>query len=157
MLTYVARLLALTLIVVFALAALGGGDAGASANPVTRAEWKAVLNDWFAHGRFARRHSCTAAVVARSHTAPAFREGSALVLALDRFERSRCARNGDPWGVKRGMTDREVGTIAGAPVPWLSGPRCWLYRKDKPGTSIDGARYCFTRGRVTLVQIAVHG
>jgi hypothetical protein len=35
--------------------------------------------------------------------------------------------------------------------------RCWLYRWPSGSGSVDGARICFTSGRVARVQTAVHG
>jgi hypothetical protein len=60
--------------------------------------------------------------------------------------------------VKKGMTQAQV--IAAAGHPYLrggpAGRACWDYRASKKGTSIDGMRFCFTNGRVSLVQTAVH-
>lgn len=69
-----------------------------------------------------------------------------------------CATSHRPAGVfavERGMTKRQVQKLAGA--PYRAGPNCWLYHAAKSGTGIDGMRICFTRGRVSLVQTAVHG
>jgi len=78
-----------------------------------------------------------------------------LVHALDLYERKVCP-TGDVWSVTVGMSDRQVAAVAGAPVPWLSGPRCWFYRAHKAGTSIDGLGFCFASGRVTAIKTAVH-
>ena len=60
------------------------------------------------------------------------------------------------------MTRAQVRALAGNPQ--VAGPRCWLYRfvlndgtTQMNGSSIDGMRLCFTDGRVSLVQTAVHG
>jgi hypothetical protein len=79
-----------------------------------------------------------------------------LVHALDVYERSICP-TGNVWAVKQGMSDREVASLAGAPIPWFSGPRCWAYHTSQAGTSIDGRSFCFTAGRVSLIRTAVHG
>lgn len=78
-----------------------------------------------------------------------------LVHALDLYERKVCP-TGNVWAVAEGMTNRQVASSAGAPVPWLSGPRCWFYRARKAGTSIDGLSFCFASGRVANIIHAVH-
>lgn len=65
------------------------------------------------------------------------------------------------------VCDAQVAEIArGAPrfavedglgPPSSGGPRCPVWRWDPAGGSIDGARICFTNGRATLIQRAVHG
>lgn len=66
----VAALLALVL----ALAGCGHGGEGSAAaskpvevRPVSADEWKAVLRDWYDHGRVARRHRCAAVRAAIAH------------------------------------------------------------------------------------------
>jgi hypothetical protein len=54
------------------------------------------------------------------------------------------------------MSDRQVAGLAGAPVPWMSGPRCWFYRAQRVGTSIDGLGFCFSSGRVSAIKTAFH-
>jgi hypothetical protein len=54
------------------------------------------------------------------------------------------------------MPDRQVASVAGAPIPWLSGPNCWAYHTTQAGPSIDGRSFCFTAGRVTLIRTAYH-
>jgi hypothetical protein len=79
-----------------------------------------------------------------------------LVHALDVYERKLCPA-GDVWAVRTGMTDRQVALIAGAPIPWLSGPHCWNYHATKPGTSVDGLGFCFDQaGRVAGIKTAFH-
>jgi hypothetical protein len=78
-----------------------------------------------------------------------------LVHALDLYERRVC-RRGNVWVVKVGMSDRQVAGLAGAPVPWMSGPRCWFYRAQRVGTSIDGLGFCFSSGRVSAIKTAFH-
>jgi hypothetical protein len=87
---------------------------------------------------------------------PAYHEGTPLVRALDLYERRVC-RPGNVWAVEVGMSDREVVEAAGAPVPWLSGPRCWFYRAEQSGTAVDGRSFCFSAGRVAAIRTAVHG
>lgn len=111
----------------------------ASANgsgPVRPAEWKSALNDAVAHKRLSARHSCAAVVVARTHAPPTYKEGSPVVHALDAFLYASCRRFGRIVVIRTGMTDRQVVNLAGAPVPWLSGPTCWVYR----GRSFDALR-----------------
>jgi hypothetical protein len=137
-----------------------GGHASAHhapSTPVGVAEWHAVIVDVLEHGKVAHRHSCAATVVARAQISAVPATDPQIDSALNRYERSVCRFAADVWGVRIGMTDRQVTELAGAPVPWLSGPHCWVYKKNKPGTSIDGARYCFTDGRVSAVQTSVHG
>lgn len=138
------------------LLAVGVGRASAAASqPVTSKESHAVLTDWLAHDRFTHTHSCAAVVVARTHAPPKYREGTPLVHALDVYEQAIC-HAGNVWAIKDGMTDRQVASTAGAPVPWLSGPRCWFYRAKRAETSIDGLGFCFASGRVADIKTAVH-
>ena len=65
------------------------------------------------------------------------------------------ARPNGVFAVKNGMTKQQVQKIAG--TPYRAGQNCWLYHASKKNTSIDGMRFCFTNGRVSLVQTAVHG
>jgi hypothetical protein len=136
--------------------ALAAQPALAATGPITGREWKAVISDWLAHRRFSATHSCAAVVVARTHAPPRFTEGTPLVHALDLYERQQCP-TGDVWAVKLGMTDREVATTAGPPIPWRSGPRCWSYHATRAGTSIDGGAICFTLGRVSAIRLGEHG
>ena len=147
---------ALSLVSVVLLAVGVGRVSAAPSQPVSLKEWLAVLNDWLAHDPFTQTHSCAAVVVARTHAPPKYREGSPLVHALDVYERAIC-HAGNVWAIRDGMTDRQVASTAGAPVPWLSGPRCWFYRAKRAGTSIDGLSFCFVSGRVADIKTAVHG
>jgi hypothetical protein len=143
--------------VLVAVVAAGCGHHHASSErPVTGKEWNSVVSDWLAHAKFTVSHSCAATVVARSRVVPAFHEGMPLVDALDLYERRVC-KPGNAWSVKVGMTDRQVVAIAGAPVPWMSGPHCWFYRARQSGTSVDGLGFCFAAGRVAAIKTAVHG
>lgn len=138
------------------LLAVGVGRvSAATSQPVSSKEWLDVLNGWLAHDRFTQAHSCASVVVARTHAPPKYREGTPLVHALDLYERKVCPA-GNVWAVAEGMTNRQVASIAGAPVPWMSGPRCWFYRARMAGTSIDGLSFCFVSGRVANIIHAVH-
>jgi outer membrane protein assembly factor BamE (lipoprotein component of BamABCDE complex) len=58
------------------------------------------------------------------------------------------------FAVKTGMTKQQVLKLAGS--PYHSGPNCWLYHASKQGTTIDGMRFCFADGRVSLIQTSAH-
>jgi hypothetical protein len=58
------------------------------------------------------------------------------------------------FAVKEGMTKQQVQKLAGP--PYRAGPNCSLYHASKKGTSVDGMRFCFMRGRVSLIQTSVH-
>jgi hypothetical protein len=58
------------------------------------------------------------------------------------------------FAVRKGMTKQEVRLVSG--TPYRAGASCWLYHASKPGTSIDAMRFCFTNGRVSLIQIGMH-
>jgi hypothetical protein len=67
------------------------------------------------------------------------------------------SKEGDPSGVfavRQGMSKEHVQQVAG--TPYRAGPNCWLYRASRPGTSIVGMRFCFTNGRVSLLQTSRH-
>lgn len=59
----------------------------------------------------------------------------------------------DAFSVTEGMTKADVLKIAGPPR--RKGPRCWNYRKAQPGTNVVGRRFCFSNGRVSLVQTSL--
>lgn len=139
---------------VFITAAPAGKAAFTNAvGPVTRAEWQQVLADAANHGRLTRPHSCAAIVVARTHAPPRYREGSELVHAIDVYLYRHCRRFGHEHSIKIGMTDRAVVDVAGAPVPWMSGPICWVYRER----TFNALRVCFAKSRVTQLGWAAHG
>lgn len=143
------------LAIVLAVVVAGCGHRS-NAGPVSFKEWQSVISDWGSHGRFSASHSCAAVVVARSRVAPAYHEGMPLVHALDLYERKVCL-TGNVWAVQEGMTDRQVASIAGAPVPWTSGPHCWNYHTSKPGTSIDARTFCFAaNGKVSAIRTGYH-
>jgi hypothetical protein len=58
------------------------------------------------------------------------------------------------FAVTEGMTKAQVRKIAGKPR--RVGPRCWTYRASEKGTSIDAMSFCFTNGRVSLIQRGHH-
>lgn len=118
------------------------------------AEWRAVVDDWVADGHLDHRHSCGAVIVAlarlRSLSYPASYVRAAL--DLDRYAGTVCPRHGRIDKIVVGMTDGAVANLAGMPrTPRLN---CWLYAVTRTHT---GRRVCFTNGRVSLVQISVHG
>ena len=151
------RFLSATILVAVAVAVAASSRAAraSATHRVSEREWAAVISDWRAHGRFAGRHSCAAVIVARTHAPPMYKEGTPLVHALDLYERKLCLP-GNVWAVRQGMSDRDVASVAGAPIPWLSGPHCWSYHATKSGTSVDGLRFCFTGGRVSEIDTAFH-
>lgn len=59
------------------------------------------------------------------------------------------------FGVKKGMTQAQVRSVAGS--PHRVGGGCWLYHATKEGTAIDGMRFCFMHGKVFRMQTALHG
>jgi hypothetical protein len=123
--------------------------------PVSGRQWRAAINDYFASG-LSRADSCAATVVARTHLPPHFKEGTAIVHAFDLHERAVCTGRADPLTAKSGMTDVEVADAFGAPIPWNSGPSCWLYHASKAGTSIDRVQVCFVNGVVSHVYLGMH-
>jgi hypothetical protein len=145
-----------TTLLLAVLPAVSGAAAAATASaPVPGREWKAAINDWFARGELSTAHSCAAAVVARSHVQRS--KHLQLARALDKYARRICRSNPDPWVATIGMSNRDVATKAGAPVPGLSGPSCWYYRAKRPETSIVGLDICFDRrGYVARIIRAVH-
>jgi hypothetical protein len=85
------------------------------------------------------------------------RDSSLLALALLVALLASCGGS-KPFGVfagKKGMTKQQVQKFAGSPD--LRGPNSWLYHTSRNGSSIDGMRFCFTSGKVSLIQTAVHG
>jgi hypothetical protein len=60
------------------------------------------------------------------------------------------------FAVEKGMTRQQVRMLAG-PTYRGSGRDCRLYRASRKGTAIDGMRLCFSDGRVSEIQTAVHG
>jgi hypothetical protein len=60
----------------------------------------------------------------------------------------------DVFAIKNGMTKQQVQKLAGS--PYRLGRNCWLYHASKEGTTIDGMRFCFTNGHVSLIQTSAH-
>jgi hypothetical protein len=60
----------------------------------------------------------------------------------------------DVFAVKEGMTKAQVLTVAGAPDRVAL--TCWSYDAHKEGTLIYQRRFCFTDGRVSKAQTAIH-
>jgi hypothetical protein len=147
------RLLASVLLAVTVVGAMTLAANAAASDPVSHAEWKSALDDAVVHARISARHSCAAVVVARTHAPPTYKEGSHVVHTLDVFLYMRCRKFGQVHSLRLGMTDRQVVNVAGAPVPWMSGPTCWVYR----GRAFDALRVCFVRSRVTSLGFAQHG
>ena len=58
------------------------------------------------------------------------------------------------FSVKKGMTQQQVRKLAGA--PYTRTRNCWFFHASQKGTPIDGMRFCFKNGRVSLVQTAIH-
>lgn len=144
------RLLSVIILVASAVAIGSQLAQAVTTPPVSPHEWAVVLSDWLKHGRFAGRHSCAAVVVARTHAPPTYKEGTPLVHALDVYERSTCSGSGSAAAIRVGMSDRRVADLAGAPVPWRSGPHCWWYRKPVYGRSV-----CFSSdGYVNRILIS---
>jgi len=132
------------------------GAATAKTGPVSTREWQSVLKDWLVHGRFSQPHSCAAAVVARTHAPPAYKEGTPLVDALNLYELKACrSPRHDPGAVEVGMSNRQVAALAGVPLPRFSGTKSWAYPY---GHFAIGLRFYFSpAGYVALVQRAVSG
>jgi outer membrane protein assembly factor BamE (lipoprotein component of BamABCDE complex) len=66
----------------------------------------------------------------------------------------------DPFAVKKGITKQQVQTVAGSPVagsPPSPGRDCWFYAPSEQGILIHAIRFCFTNGRVSLIQPFVPG
>ena len=117
--------------------------------PVTGSAWRSVVDDWLQGNRFTHAHSCAAVLVARGHVLTLSDPAGYSRLPADlRREARRVCGDGDPARVRLGMSDTEVGAVAGLPRLPLSGTHCWTYTTR---------RVCFTNGRVTRIQFVVHG
>lgn len=153
-----------TLALLVVLAALVSGCGGIShvvtAPPIRPQEWRGVVSDWLDNGRLDGRHSCGAVVVAvaqlrvleRVPTGSPRLSYRRAVAAFDHYAATVCPSKSQLSKIVVGMSDAEVADVAGMPrTPRL---RCWLYGVTR---THDGRRVCFVHGRVTLVQISVHG
>jgi hypothetical protein len=147
--------------VIAVLAGVTAWPAAASPSPgvVTSREWLAAVNDWLDNMRIDHVHSCGAVVEAvaqlsaQAHSnapRPSIAYPQAIA-TFDRYAVTVCPRTGRLDKITLGMTDGKVAAVAGMPrTPRLN---CWLY----PATSTsDGRRVCFTRGRVSLLQLSKH-
>lgn len=134
------------------LAACGGPQVPKlTGRAVTASQWKALFNDWYKDSRIDGHYSCAVSVIATSHL-PA--DPPMYSDVMDVFEKytAKVCRPGDLKRVHVGMTDTDVALVAGAPE--LPAYGCWRY----PVTNKqNGLRVCFTYGRATIVQHAVHG
>ena len=120
--------------------------------PVGPREWRAVLEDWYAHGEVTDGHACAAIVIATEHLPSSPPAYSTVREDLDRAAAWQCAARGRLDDLRPGMSDADVAAIAGRPR--TAYPGCWLYPVTRDH---DGRRVCFTRGRVTTLQRSVHG
>jgi hypothetical protein len=142
------RLAAIALVIVAAGCASHQADRRPPIRPV---EWKSVLNDWYPDSVVDQPHPCAAIVIARAHLAISTTY-STINEDLARAERRSCTRHPDLGALKIGMSDADVAAAAGAPDD--TGLRCWVYAVTR---AHDGRRICFTSGRVTTLQLSVHG
>lgn len=125
---------------------------GAAQHLAVSEDGRAVLADAY-DGHLAHEWSCgslRAAVRRLPQDPPTY---STMPAMLERALDNVC----DPAlaGLHAGTSRADVRAALGAPD---SSPRCWRYSWPAVTSSgVDGARVCFTRGRVSLVQTAVHG
>lgn len=121
----------------------------ALASPVSGSAWRGVVNDWLGGNRFDRPHTCAAVVVAWGHVVTMSYPQSYSSFPTDlRLEARRVCGRGAAARVRLGMSDTEVGRVAGLPSLPLSGPRCWTY---------PTRRVCFAHGRVSRIRLAARG
>jgi hypothetical protein len=144
------RLAAIALVIV--AAGCASHHAAARRPPIRPAEWKAVLNDWYPDSVVDQPHPCAAIVIATTRLPSSPTAYSTINRDLARAERRSCTRNPDLGALKVGMSDADVAAVAGAPDD--TGLRCWVYAVT---SAHDGRRVCFTNGRVTTLQLSVHG
>ena len=127
------------------LVACGGSNTPKLTNKVVGgSEWRAVLKDWY-DGRISEHHSCAAVVVASSHLPVDGPIYSTVAADLARYAAKVCTHTRDLAAVKRGMSDADVATLAGAPAIPASGS-CWDYWSKNPDNT--GFAVCFKVGRV---------
>jgi hypothetical protein len=127
-------------------AGCGSSSPRLTGRPITRAEWKAVFSDWYAHGRDLHGHSCGAMVIAIAHLPVDPPMYSTIYADLTGYAAKVCTKHPRYDAVARGMSDEDVAALAG--MPRRTGPRCWLYTER---------RVCFTNERASIVQRVVHG
>lgn len=117
--------------------------------PVSGPAWRGVVTDWLRHGTFAQAHTCAAVLVARAHILLISDPAGYSRLPEDlRQEAQRVCGRGDATRVRLGMSDTEVGAVAGLPRLHLSGSTCWTYVTR---------RICFSHGHVARIQHVTHG
>lgn len=117
-----------------------------------RFSWRDVYRDVY-DGRLDRVYPCGVLRQAIAHWPADGPMYSNVPRKLARAASSACsaAVQGIPFGALRSAVDTVFG-------PESSGvPRCPVWKWDPLGSSVDGVRVCFTAGRATLVQTAVHG
>lgn len=120
--------------------------------PIRDGEWKAVLNDWYPDSVVDHAHPCAAIVIAKAHLPVDTMRYSTIYRDLERAEKRWCTETPDLDALKTGMSDADVAAVAGVPNDVLL--HCWLYAVTR---TRDGRRVCFTKGRVTALQVSVHG
>jgi hypothetical protein len=69
-----------------------------------------------------------------------------------------CEKAGDKkitaYHTRKGMTDKDVRSVAGAPDRTTR--RCWIYFVTKPNPP-SRVRICFKHGRVSFIRTVVYG
>jgi hypothetical protein len=138
-----------------ALCVVGCGANGGvklTGKPVTTAQWKAVLQDWY-DGRISDPHSCGAVVVASSHLPVDGAIYSTVAADLAHYAAKVCTHHPDLTAVKVGMSDADVAALAGAPQMPAAGS-CWDYPSKSRNTS--GLAVCFTSSRVVRLGRLYH-
>lgn len=112
---------------------------------------RGVLRDAY-DGKLDRRWSCGSLRAAYRRLPPDGPIYSAIPGLIAAAAAKAC--DAELRSLHTGATERQVAAALGAPDRT---PRCWLYRWPPSTGSVDGARICFSSGRATLVQTAVHG
>ena len=144
----------LALVVVLLLVGCGSSSPRLTHRVVGTAEWRAVLSDWYDHGRDLHdAHTCGAILLALQHLPPSTVAYSTVKPDLEHAARRACTAHPRLVAIKRGMTDEDVAAVAGLPRIGL-GLTCWVY---PGGGNETGRRVCFTHGRVSTLQFVVHG
>jgi hypothetical protein len=115
---------------------------------------KAVLEDASKHdGHLTRNWSCgslRAAVSRLPEDPPTY---STLPERIDETAGKTC--DAAFTSLRNGIVEEAVENALGAPTRTA---RCWRYAwPPDSSSSLDGARFCFTAGRISTIQAAVHG
>lgn len=137
-----------SLVVLVVLAVAGCG--GPSKLAVSR-DGRAVLQDAY-DGHLDRRWSCSSLKAADARLPqdpPAY---STIPLMLANAAGVAC--DAALATLRAGDTPSAVTAALGRPDRT---PRCWIYRWPAGSSTGDGARICFTAGRVARIERAVHG